>query len=155
MKKLFLICLFVCLFAGCTTYKETELEKMLKVINTACDDYCFPYQWALAIFWSEHSGIKNINQKCSYGRTAYGVGGLLYMTAKQDLGFTGKESELNDYNVSIPLCVKFMAKLNKAYKGDMKKVVNHYISGNPNNERHKHYYDKIIQIIYDMGSVEL
>jgi hypothetical protein len=144
MRKLLLIGALL-LFCGCVPQPESDNQKMIRIIHEACDVFDFPVDWAMAIMWSEHSGIKNVNQKCSHKRTAYGPGGILYRTAKEDLGYKGKESALNDYNVSIPLCVAYMAKLYKIYNGNMVFVVNHYQSGNKYNNK---YYNKIEKIIF-------
>ena len=146
MRKLFII-VALFLFCGCAPQPESDNQKMIRIIHEACDVFNFSYDWAMAVMWSEHSGIKNINQKCSHHRTAYGPGGMLYRTAKEDMGFDGKEEDLNNYEVSIPLCVAYMAKLYKAY-GRMDYTVSHYQSGNKHNMK---YFKKVQKIIFDGG----
>jgi hypothetical protein len=143
MRKLFIIGALL-LFCGCAPQPESDNQKMIRIIHEACDVFDFPVDWTMAIMWSEHSGIKNENQKCSHHRIAYGPGGILYRTAKEDLGFEGKESELNNYEVSIPLCVSYMAKLYKAY-GKMDYTVNHYQCGKKHNNK---YFLKVQKIVF-------
>jgi hypothetical protein len=61
------------------------------------------------------------------------------------MGFKGKEKELENIGISIPLAVKFIYTLDKAYRGNWQKVLSHYRTGKA---RYKDYvikHNKIYQ----------
>lgn len=147
MKRIFLISALLLCGYGCGSQPVTESNDIIQVITDACDVFDVPVKWGLALAYSEQSGFKNNNVACSHNRTAYGTMGVLYRTAKEDLGFTGPEYELNDYTVSIPLAISYLSKLLKIYKGDMQKAISHYKTGKPNN---KELYCRVVKIICDM-----
>ena len=119
-----------------------DFGAICQVIESSCKEYNFSPAWATAIIWSEHDGLRNLNAKCKYGRLAYGPGGLLLLTAR-DVGYRGAESGLNNYKVSIPLCIKYMAELDKIFKGDKKKVISFYKTGKSDKVI---YYERVLKI---------
>ena len=141
-KKIVFALLIIALISPLAPSRVRDFGAICQVLEKSCKEYGFSPSWATAIIWSEHDGLKNINEKCKYDRLAYGPGGLLLLTAR-DVGYRGAESGLNNYNVSVPLCIQYMAKLDKTFKGDKKKVISFYKTGKTDKEI---YYDRVLKI---------
>lgn len=96
------------------------------------------------MFNDEVTHLKNVRtRERKYKRMIYahGPGQILYKTAlSREVGYRGNEQGLDDETVSIPLAVKYIAHLNKAYHGNWSKIISHYKSGNP---KHKRFYIRL------------
>ncbi len=150
MKRATMAAVAFFLVVGSLPSDITEYGRLQAIIDASCNEYKVSATWATANFWNEHSGLKNNNVPCKYGRTAHGPGGLLLATARE-MGYKGPEAGLDDPAVSIPLCVAYMAKLQRRYDCDMSKVISHYKTGKAGNAE---YYRRVLKIIEETGGRE-
>lgn len=149
MKIIIVLGLLFCFSVLCLA-PVSDFSKTVIIIERACLRYNYNTSKAFALFYSEEE-FKNITtfqeSKC---RHYYGTGQICYSTAKlKALHFNGKESDLKNHEVSIPLCVHYMKILTKKYHGDYEKVVAHYSGyvGYKSREGHYRKVKKLLQAV--------
>jgi soluble lytic murein transglycosylase-like protein len=103
---------------------------------TACAKYKVDRNRIDAMFFEESSFRNQKTYEVKICKYSYGPGQILLSTARE-MGFKGRESELENIIVSIPLAVKFIGHLEKAYYGNWQKVLSHYRTGK---SRYKDYF---------------
>lgn len=137
MKNIMIALLLLCLPAVCLA-PISQFGEIYSLIENACCEYHVDFYKVFTLFQDE-SRLKNIwTREHRYKRKviAHGVPQLLYKTAlSREVGYKGKESNLDKNEVAIPLAVKYLAHLQKAYHGNWYKIISHYKSGNPNYNR--------------------
>lgn len=141
MKKIMLSVFYLWVILGLHNLclaPVSEFSKIEKLIIDSCYTNCINFEKVFILFKDE-SGLKNIwtkEKKYKHRVIAHGVPQLLYKTAlSREVGYKGKESNLDKNEVAIPLAVKYLAHLSKCYHGNWSKIISHYKSGSPNHSR--------------------
>jgi hypothetical protein len=103
------------------------------------------------MFNDEVTHLKNVRtRERKYKRLIYahGPGQILYKTAlSKEVGYKGSEKGLDNETISIPLAIKYIAHLQRAYHGSWAKTISHYKSGNPSHSRfYKRLYPKYLKL---------
>lgn len=127
MKYLFIATLIILTPVFCLA-PISQFSAVSMIAAVACEKYQVDRNRTDAIFFEESSfkNQKTYEKKiCGY---SYGPGQILLSTARE-MGFKGRESELENIVVSIPLAVKFIKTLETAYHGNWQKVLSHYRTG--------------------------
>lgn len=102
--------------------------------------YNFDSNWALACF----AGESNFNPAAESEKGAIGIVQMLVSTAQiYDPCIT--REQLFDPETNIRLGVHFLSDLDRRFKGDKNKVLQHYFWGNKQ-QRHQYYYWRIKRI---------
>ena len=150
MKNFLIVCLVLCLPCVCFA-PVSDFSKTVVIIEQACMRFNFSMSKAFALIYSEED-FKNITtyQGADKCRHYYGPGQICYETAKlKALHFKGKESDLKNPAVSIPLCVHYIKILNKQYHGNFEKVAAHY-SGYVGDANRAKHFRRVYKLLKDV-----